>query len=227
MDVDDIRLLFAQQPLKISARIGGPKCSTRQADLPQTSIILDLPVAPLKENYLVSGVLEHLGFLLKDDVLSPGLLIRVMNENYFHKTCSFLFFLSACLAYRRRNWSRRMSRRRLEAGKICRSRTFPVGISVPSTGLSFPPQGPRACGSDTHSVAGCLRAEPQLREQIKSCLLILVNRERMRPCSLIRASGEKPSWRVPSERNLIGGVTVNMQTVGAMAAVLNHMKISS
>ncbi len=96
MNMDNFGLLFAQQPLNISAGFGGPKRMARQADLPETSGLLDFPVAPLIENYLVSGVLEHLSFLLKNDVFSAGLLIRVMNEKYFHKTLSFLW-PTACL----------------------------------------------------------------------------------------------------------------------------------
>jgi hypothetical protein len=56
--------------------------------LPKAAILLDLEVATLVKDDLMPGFLEHLGFLLENDVFAPGLLIGVMNEEYFQRKLS-------------------------------------------------------------------------------------------------------------------------------------------
>jgi hypothetical protein len=88
VNVHDLWFLFAQEAQKIPPAVRSPDRSFSQTDLPKAAILLDLEVATLVKDDLMPGFLEHLGFLLENDVFAPGLLIGVMNEEYFQRKLS-------------------------------------------------------------------------------------------------------------------------------------------
>jgi hypothetical protein len=64
--------------------IGGPNGPFGEADAPNATIKVDVPVASAVRNYLVSGLLQHVLLLLKNNVFTSRLLIGIVNEYDLH-----------------------------------------------------------------------------------------------------------------------------------------------
>lgn len=83
--------VLLKQVRKVAVGIGSPDRAAQKANLAYDRIVLDLVVeAPILQN-LVSGRSEHIAFQLEDDVLSSGLLVRIMNEKNLHDEDCVLF----------------------------------------------------------------------------------------------------------------------------------------
>jgi len=84
MNVYQVRLLLSKQFSEVLPYVLSPNGSSYQLDSSETRIISGVPVAPaICENDVPEG-LQQLKLLFKYDILTAGLLIRVMYEQNFH-----------------------------------------------------------------------------------------------------------------------------------------------
>src|SRR3984957_18046628 len=82
--VHNVRVFPAQQFHKIAPRVGSPDRSFCQAEPPQPTIAVSVPIGATVRYDLLPGVFEHSAFLLKNRIFTSGLLIGVMYERNLH-----------------------------------------------------------------------------------------------------------------------------------------------
>jgi len=79
-----VRLLLSKQFNEVLPYVSTPNGSSYQLNTPETRMISDVPVASAIRENDVPGGLQQLTLLFKYDILTAGLLIRVMYEQNFH-----------------------------------------------------------------------------------------------------------------------------------------------
>jgi len=84
MDVNEIRLLLAQQLAKVSPGIVSPDGPLHERQSFNPGIGFNLQIASAVGHNLVPGPFQELAFLLENHVFAPRLLVSVMNEDYLH-----------------------------------------------------------------------------------------------------------------------------------------------
>src|SRR5271157_2153197 len=84
MNVYEIRPLAAQQIAEIPAGVASPDGPLRQAQSLEPGVRLDLKVTAVISNDGMSFCLQQLPLLVEDEVLTPRLLIRVVDNGDFH-----------------------------------------------------------------------------------------------------------------------------------------------
>ena len=82
--MNHIRLLGPQHLAEFLLHPGIPNGFLDQHESLDFGIGVQPLIAPDENYHLVSGALQQLAFLLEDDVLTSGLLIMAMDQDYLH-----------------------------------------------------------------------------------------------------------------------------------------------